>query len=88
MQPNQFKIAGIVLLVVAAICLFVAFERYQSNADAVQAVNQIGGGLLQNVTGGELNPGIPAATKFALLFAVVSGGAGGYCLWRATQPNS
>ena len=58
------------------------------DADAVEAVNQISGGLLQTVAGGDLDPGIPGATKYALVLAVVTGGAGGYCLWKAAQPTS
>ena len=75
------------LLVVAAICLFVAVERYQSNANAVEAVNQISGGLLRNVAGGDLNPGVPSATKYAIVLALVTGGGGGYCLWKAAQQS-
>ena len=86
---KQLQIAGIVLLVIAAICLFIAYERYQANADAVQAMNQMGGGLLRDLAGGgELTPGTPAATKYALLFAVVFGAGGGYCLWKSTRPPS
>jgi hypothetical protein len=79
---ESLKIVGVVLLVIAAVCLFVAFERYQSNAENVRAANHIGGGLLRSMTGGELAPSTPAATKYALLFAVICGGGGGYCLWK------
>ena len=35
------KIAGIVCLVVCAVCVFVAIERYSANADNVRAMNQM-----------------------------------------------
>ena len=75
------KLAGVVLLILAAVCLFVAFERYQANANAVAAMNQMGGRMFQAMTGGnELKPTIPAATKYALLGALVFGGGGTFCL--------
>ena len=81
---KQFRITGIVLLVIASICLFIAYERYQANADAVQAMSRIGGGMLPGVLGGgQLTAATPAATKYALLFALVFGAGGGYCLWKS-----
>ena len=81
---NQMKLGGIVLLVFAAICLFVAFERYQANANAVKAMNQMGGGMFQAMTGGnELQPSTPAVTKYALLGAVIFTVGGSYCILRA-----
>ena len=86
---NQMKLAGIVLLVLAAVCLFVAFERYQANANAVAAMNQMGGGMFQAMTGGnELKPSIPAATKYSLLGALIFGGGGAYCLANAKSGNA
>lgn len=82
---NQLKIAGIVLLIVAAICVFVAIERYQANASAVNAMNELGGGLLQGMAGGELRPSTPTASKYAIALALVCGGGGGYCLWKSKQ---
>ncbi len=63
--------------IAAAVCLvslFVAIERYQANADSVAAMNRLGGGMLRAMSGGEtLEPGTPAATKYALLLATLSG---------------
>ena len=84
---NQMKLAGIVLLVLAAVCLFVAFERYQANANAVAAMNQMGGGMFQAMTGGN-EPSIPAATKYSLLGALIFGGGGAYSLANAKSGNA
>ena len=85
---NQMKLAGIVLLVLCAVCLFVAVERYQSNANAVKAMNQMGGGMFQAMTGGnELKPATPAATKYGLLGALIFGAGGGYCLLNSSKQS-
>lgn len=85
---DQMKLIGIVLCVLAAVCLFAAFERYQANANAVEAMNQMGGGMVQRMTGGSgLRPSTPAATKYALLGAVIFGVGGGYCLRNAKSPR-
>ncbi len=93
MDPKQMKLAAIVSFVICAVCLFVAFERYNSNADAVRAMKQLQsssplGGMFQN-----LQPSTPAAAKYALFFAVISGVAGGILLVKAgpspsPQPSS
>jgi hypothetical protein len=86
MKP--MTIAGIVLLVAAVVCLFIAFERYQANASAVKAMNQMGGGVFQTMTGGkELTPSTPAATKYALLGALIFGVGGGYCLLKPNHDS-
>ncbi len=40
MEKHQMKLLGIVCLIVCAVCVFIAFERYQTNANNVQAMNQ------------------------------------------------
>ena len=90
MSKNNLKIAGFVGLGLSVILLFVAWERYSTNAKAVEAANRMmqsspmGGmmsGMMQQMTGqSELKPSIPAATIYSLLFAGVSGIAGGACL--------
>ncbi len=63
--------AGIVCLV----CVFTAVERYQANANAVRAMKEMdrrmGGGMLRE---DYFAPAIPAASKYATLFALISGG--------------
>ncbi len=86
MNKKQMKLAGIVCLVVCAICLFIAFERYQTNASNVKAMNQMQnasplGGMMQSMTGqAQMKPATPAATKYALVFALISGAGGGVLL--------
>ena len=38
MEKDQMKMAGIACLVICAICLFAAMERYNSNAANVNAI--------------------------------------------------
>ena len=89
MEKSQMKLLGIVCLVICAICVFVAIERYQTNAKNVQAVNQMRnssplGGMMTQVTGqGQLKPATPAATKYAMVFAVVFGVGGAVCLMKS-----
>ena len=75
MNKKQFKLSGMICLVICVICLFVAVERYNTNANNVRGMNALRqsspfGGMLG---GGEMKPATPAATKYALLFAVLSG---------------
>jgi hypothetical protein len=87
MDKNQMKILGIVALVVCAICIFIAIERYQTNANNVKAVNQLRqSSPLSNMMGNaEVKPATPAATKYAALFAAISGVSGGVLLARSNQ---
>ena len=81
------KIAGIVMLVLAGVSVFVGVERYQANASAVAAMNQMGGGMFRAMTGGnELKPSIPTATKYSFLAALLLGAGGAYCLVKQ-KPN-
>ena len=90
MTKNNLKIAGFAGLGLTIILLFVAWERYSTNAEAVEAANRMMqsgpmgdmmGGLMQEMTGqSELKPSVPAATTYSLFFAAVSGVAGVACL--------
>lgn len=80
---SQLKIAGIVMLVIAGVAVFVGVERYQANASAVAAMNQMGGGMFGAMTGGgELKPSTPAVTKYSFLAAILFGAGGAYCLMK------
>ncbi len=82
MSPGLLKGIGIGCFVLSAILLFVAWERYQDNANKVEAANKmmgssgLGGGmnvLMKEITGGaKLEPGWPNATKYSLFFAIGS----------------
>jgi hypothetical protein len=87
MNKKQMKIVGIVALVVCAICIFVAVERYQTNANNVKAMNQFGQSTpLPGMAGiGEMKPVTPAASKYAIVFALVSGIGGGVLLVKSKE---
>ena len=77
MSSGNLRVVGIVCLVVCGICLFVAFERYQANADNVAAMNEMGRGFPGSPFGGSaMKPATPTGTKYALVFALVSGISG------------
>jgi len=78
MDQKQMMIVGIVCLVICAICVFVAVERYTTNANNVEAMNAMTQGhpLGGMIGGGELKATTPAATKYAILLAVVFGAGG------------
>jgi hypothetical protein len=86
MSPGALKGIGIVGLVLCAILLFVAWERYQDNAKKVEAANKMMGssplgGMMREMTGGgKLEPGTPDATKYSLFFAALAGIGGVVCL--------
>ncbi len=73
------KISGIVCLILCAICLFVAVERYNANAGNVRAMQTF------NITGMELKPATPAVTKYAVFFAVLTGVGGGILLAKSRK---
>lgn len=89
MEKSQMKLLGIVCLVICAVCVFVAIERYQTNAKNVRAMNQMRnssplGGMMTQVTGqGQLKPATPAATKYAMVFALIFGAGGTVCLVKS-----
>ncbi|NQV35609.1 MAG: hypothetical protein HQ515_23140 [Phycisphaeraceae bacterium] len=93
MEKHQMKLLGVVCLILCAICVFIAFERYQTNANNVQAMNQIQnssplGGLMSEMTGqSQMKPATPAATKYAIVFALIAG-AGGAVLLIKSQGNT
>jgi len=85
MSPVALKGIGIGCFVVCAILLFVAWERYNDNANRVAAANNMMGplgGMVNQMTGGnlQLEPGTPEATKYALFFAVLTGIGGVVCI--------
>ncbi len=87
MDSKTLKVIGIVCLVICAISLFTAFERYQTNARNVRAMNRgpiplPGGGTLE--TNFEVfRPGMPPATKYGLFFAALSAGGAAACFIAA-----
>ena len=90
MDKKQMMIAGIVCLVVCVICIFVAIERYNANANSVRAVqnfqrNSPLGGMVQGMN---IKPATPAATKYAIFFALISGVGGGVLIYMSKQPDS
>ena len=88
MDQKQMKSAGIACMVICVICLFVAVERYNTNANNVHAFNStrqstpLGGMFGQ----GDFKPATPAAAKYALFFALLSGAGGGVLLSRSGKP--
>lgn len=96
MDNKQMKLIGIVALGICVVCLFVAIERYQTNAKNVRAMNQLQqssplGSMMGQMTGEtQFKPATPAATKYALLFALISGIGGGVLLTKSSgsRPNA
>ena len=78
---KNLRVVGIILLVVCGVCLFVAFERYQSNASAVRAMSS------RMSIGSAAEPGTPPATKYALFFGLLSGGGALCCLAAGRKDN-
>jgi hypothetical protein len=87
MTPRNLKPIGIACLVVCAVCLFIAFERYQANASNVKAMQSLTQStpLGDDSPFGEIKPATPAATKYALFFAFLSGVGGAFCFVRLGQ---
>ena len=90
MDKKQMMIAGIACLVVCVICIFVAIERYNANAGNVRAMNSFQqnsplGGMVQGLN---IKPATPAATKYAIFFALISGAGGGILLYKSKQEDS
>ena len=87
MDKSQLKVTGIISLVICTICLFVAIERYNTNSNNVNAMNAFGqsspfGSMMGQ---GKLKPATPAATKYALFFAFLSGLGGTVALMKSTS---
>jgi len=87
-NTQVMKIIGIVCLVVCAVCIFVAIERYQTNAGNVRTVNSLRQSSPLGGITGPIRPATPAATKYAILFAVISGVAGAVLLVKSGLPQS
>ena len=75
MDKNQMKMTGVVCLLVSAICIFVAVERYNTNAGNVKAMNAFSqSSPFRGMMGvGKMTPTTPAAAKYAIFFALISG---------------
>jgi hypothetical protein len=85
MSPGALKGIGVGSLVLSAILVFVGWERYHDNAQKVEAANRMMqsspfggdsplGGMMKQMTGNaKLEPGVPAATTYSLLFAALFG---------------
>lgn len=82
MTSQVLKAMGIGCLVVCAICVFIGVERYQDNAGNVEAMRQMMPSF-SPLGGGEIQAATPAATKYAIFFALLSGSGGVFCLVRA-----
>lgn len=64
----------LICAVIACVCLFVAYDQYQNNVAAVAMMNQLGGDMFSQFNGhGRFKAAVPAATKYALLAAVLTG---------------
>jgi hypothetical protein len=93
MSPGALKGVGIGCFVVCAILLFVAWERYQDNANKVEAMNKMVGGMAgqlmgQLAGGAKLEPGMPDATKYALFFAALTAVGGIACMLMSTKTGA
>lgn len=79
MTPTALRGIGIACLVLSAVLFYVGYERYQTNANNVNAINQFtqsapfGPMMGQS---GQLEPATPAATKYAVVFALLSAAGG------------
>lgn len=85
MDKKQTMIIGIVCLVVCAICIFVAIERHSANANGVRFMNNLQRSTPLGDMGMRMKPAMPATTKYALFFAVLSGAAGAFLLFKSKQ---
>jgi hypothetical protein len=93
MSPGALKGVGIGCFVVCLILLFVAWERYQDNANKVEAMNKMAGGMAGQMMGAfgggaKLEPGVPDATKYALFFAVLTGIGGVVCMVMSAKAGA
>lgn len=81
---------GIALLFVAALCAFVAVERYETNAADVRAIqaNPLAEGLVEMFGGtGIAEPAVPTETKYAAFVGVLAL-IGGVVLIRRRPPDA
>jgi hypothetical protein len=91
MDKNTMKIVGIVALVICVVCIYVAIERYQTNANNVRAMNQFTGSspfsTMMPQMQMEMKPAMPAITKYAIVFALISGIGGVVLLIKSKNEN-
>lgn len=98
MSAGTLKVIGVLCLVACAVLLFVAWERNRTNANNVAAMNQMNQRMHRSplgemmprspLGGGQMRPAMPAATKYALVFAVVAAAGGIACLvYASRQPR-
>jgi hypothetical protein len=83
MNKSQLKVVGILCLVICLICLFVAVERYRTNAENVRIIRTQGWGPIPEMVRWESREGIPVATQYAVFFALLSGIGGGVLLLKS-----
>ncbi len=86
MSAATLKGVGVGCLVLAAVLFFAAWERYESNAANVRAIQQ--SPLAEMLGGANLTPSTPAATKYCVLFGVIATVGGVVCLVRASTARS
>lgn len=82
------KTVGVVLLIVAAFCAFVAGERWQANAEQVRAAERF---LRRSPFGmmdedEKLEPAVPVATKYAIVLGILCAAGGLYLVLRKPEP--
>jgi hypothetical protein len=89
MTPQNRKTIGIACFIVGAICLFIAFERYQANASTVNAMRNMTQSMPMGMDSplGDIRPATPASTKYALFFALLSAAGGIYFVSRPREPK-
>ncbi|MDX2096459.1 MAG: hypothetical protein SFW36_01675, partial [Leptolyngbyaceae cyanobacterium bins.59] len=85
MSPKNLQRTGLVCCVLCSALLFVAYERYESNAKAARAINELTQ-LFPINTGVTVTPAMPTASKYALFFAVLSG-VGGVACFTASRKS-
>ena len=87
MNVTMLRGIGVGLIVLGLILGFVGIERYQANANNVAAMKQMVGGFPMGDMLGlkEINPGMPAASKYALFFAALSIAGGVACIVMAPR---
>ncbi len=90
MNKYQLTLLGVICLVIFLLCAFIAVERYQANLANVQALKQ----MQQNSPMGNqmglqnIEPTMPAASQYAIFFAILSGVGGVACFVLREQNDS
>ena len=90
MDKKTMKLVAIACFIICAVCIFVAVERYNANAKNVRAMNSLrqSSPLGEMMGGPNMKPATPAATKYAILFAALSGAGGVVLLVMSAQKPS